>query len=355
MVRQERLMIGQHQKRSSRVGGHNGAASRSVESRRSAIIGGQLILRLVQSEPGWNARRLAKRLKVCEKTIYRYLKDLAAAGVDIEHDRRSGGYRLMQPYIPPPVQLTEEEAFALAAMCQEIGGQPQIAHLKPVASALRKIKETLPRDVRENLDAVAPHVVMKMAAAGRGDGRDEAAYRTIRQALRERRVLECCYESLKGEDSEEVFEFEPYSLFFAVRAWYCVGRHSRRADLRSLKLKRFTKIAMLPGHYEIPVDFSLREHLGNAWSMIRGEPEHDVEIWIDPAFRATLSDTRWHHTQYIEQQADGSAIFRCRVSGLEEIVWWVLGLGPRARVINPPALAERVHQLAGETAAAYSR
>jgi predicted DNA-binding transcriptional regulator YafY len=308
----------------------------------------------VQSEPGWNVKRLAERLKVSEKTIYRYLKDLAGAGVDLEHDRRSGGYRLLQPYIPPPIQLTEEEAFAMAAVCQEIGGQQQIAYIRPVESALAKIRDILPPDVRDNLDAVRQHVVMKMAPGGIGGRRDEEIYRAVRQALRERTVLQCTYDSLRGNTSEDLFEFEPYALFFSVRAWYCVGRHSRRQDLRCLKLKRFTRVLPLGKQYEVPATFSLREHLGNAWSMIRGTPDYDVTIWIDAAFRATLSDTRWHHTQEIEDQPDGSALFRCTVSGLDEIVWWVLGLGPRAKVIEPPELAERVRTLAHDTAARYT-
>jgi predicted DNA-binding transcriptional regulator YafY len=333
-----------------RGGGH----TRAGESRRAVIIGGQLILRLVQSEPGWNVKRLAQRLKVSDKTVYRYLKDLAAAGVDLEHDRRTGGYRLVQPYIPPPIQLTEEEAFAMAAVCQEIGGQQQIAYIAPVESALAKIRDILPPDVSNSLDAVRQHVVMKMAPGGVGGRRDERIYRTMRQALRDGCALECTYESLRGDTSGDVFEFEPYALFFSVRAWYCVGRHSRREDLRCLKLKRFTGVKPLGRRYAVPEGFSLREHLGNAWSMIRGTPDYDIRIWIDPSFRATLSDTRWHHTQVVEDQPDGSAIFRCTVSGLDEIVWWVLGLGPRARVIEPPELVARVRRLAEETVAGYA-
>jgi hypothetical protein len=41
------------------------------------------------------------------------------------------------------------------------------------------------------------------------------------------------------------------------------------------------------------------------------------------------------------------------VDGLDEIVWWVLGYGPGATVIEPPELIERVRELAHATAERY--
>jgi predicted DNA-binding transcriptional regulator YafY len=42
------------------------------------------------------------------------------------------------------------------------------------------------------------------------------------------------------------------------------------------------------------------------------------------------------------------------VSGLDEIVWWVLSLGPSCRVVAPDALAEKVQELAERTRDRYT-
>ena len=76
--------------------------------------------------------------------------------------------------------------------------------------------------------------------------------------------------------------------------------------------------------------------------MIRGEVEHDVELRIDPRFAETFADTQWHRTQELEWLEDGGVVFRCRVAGLDEITWWVLGLGSQCTVIAPAELRERV-------------
>ena len=39
-------------------------------------------------------------------------------------------------------------------------------------------------------------------------------------------------------------------------------------------------------------------------------------------------------------------IFRCKVDGLDEIVWWILSMGPHCVVKKPKELVERVKELA---------
>ena len=105
----------------------------------------------------------------------------------------------------------------------------------------------------------------------------------------------------------------------------------------------------------IPKSFSLEKHLGNAWRMIRGDKSHEVELWFDPHFADTVSDTHWHRTQEIDWNEDGSITFTCKVDGLDEIVWWVLSMGPHCVVKKPKELAEHVKQLGLAIAENYTK
>src|SRR5690606_35259585 len=80
------------------------------------------------------------------------------------------------------------------------------------------------------------------------------------------------------------FDFDPYTLFFSQRAWYAVGHHGGRGEVRCLKLNRFTRCELTQRRYTIPQGFSLRDHLGKALRMIRGRRTHRVELWFDPSF-----------------------------------------------------------------------
>lgn len=313
------------------------------------------ILTLLQSGRGWNARRLGQECGVDERTIYRDLKELEGVGIPYFFDKDTDGYRVRPDFFLPPVQLTPEEALALAALCEEIGDKEQIPFLRPAFRAVAKLEAQLPAELQREIKALDGHIAIQTAQTNPPDGYGDV-YDRIQRAIAQRRALLCRYDSASSggaSNDDEQFNFEPYCLFFSVRAWYAVGRHGGRDALRTLKLSRFTQATPSDSPYEIPTGFSLREHLGKAWRMIRGEPDHEVEIRFDASFAATMSDTIWHPTQQIEPHEDGSATFRCTVAGLDEIVWWVLGMGPHCEVVNPRELRERVADLARRTAAVY--
>ena len=53
-------------------------------------------------------------------------------------------------------------------------------------------------------------------------------------------------------------------------------------------------------------------------------------------------------------QADRSLIFRCTVDGLDEIVWWVLSMGPHCMVHKPVELRVLVAEMGRQTAKLYA-
>lgn len=309
------------------------------------------LLFLVQTEPGWNPQRLARELDVSKRNVMRDLHDLKAAGIDLQFDRHRGGYHVSTAPLLPPVQLTPEEVLALQVLGEHLARRGQIAYLLPAWRALVKLTAHLPESLRAEAAALAPAMAIRTARATPPDDAEDVFVR-VQRALAGRKALLCRYEAREGADAGE-FLFEPYALFFAVRAWYVVGLHHGRAALRCLKLARFSRVALAGRAARVPPDFSLDDYLGNAWQLIRGERDHRVELLFDAKFAAGIAETIWHRTQETEERDDGTLLMRCTVSGLEEIVWWILSMGPHCRVLNPPELADRVRTLAEQAAALY--
>ena len=307
------------------------------------------MITLLQSERGYNAKRLAERFGVAERSIYRDLEVLETLGIPYYFDEPTQGYRIRGDFFLPPVDLTLDEALALMALARHVGEAEQVPFLAPAGRAIEKIRSQLPPALRQPIEKLEPHVGIQLAAASSGDGIVDV-YELVRQAIGTGRALRCRYESLEAREdpqrSEEVFRFEPYALLFSQRAWYAVGHHAGRDEVRKLKLQRFVHCEATDQRYEISEDFSLAEHLGQAWRMIRGRERCDVVLWFDPSFAETIADTHWHATQRVDWQDDGSIIFRVQVDGLDEIVWWVLSMGPYCKVLEPRGLAERVRHLA---------
>jgi len=210
----------------------------------------------------------------------------------------------------------------------------------------------------QTIEPTDGHVHIDLARSAADDScRD--VYDEMRDAIARRHIVICTYDAASpraGDDSESEFELRPYALWFCQRAWYVVGHHSGRNAVRRLKLNRFTSVRVTDRPFAIPDDFDLREDLGLAWRMIRGETRYRIAIRFAPAFADAASETRWHPTQEEEWDHDaGTVTLRFTVDGLDEIVWWVLGYGPGATVLEPPELIEKVRELAQATAGQYAR
>ena len=90
---------------------------------------------------------------------------------------------------------------------------------------------------------------------------------------------------------------------------------------------------------------SIDRHLENAWEIMPGTGlPTKVVIDLDATVAGNMAETQWHPTQQVTPLAGGGARFTARVSGIEEILWWVLGIGSHATVVEPAALRDRVRE-----------
>jgi len=67
-----------------------------------------------------------------------------------------------------------------------------------------------------------------------------------------------------------------------------------------------------------------------------------------------VRETRWHRSESVEEQADGSLIWRARVAEPQEMLPWIRGWGADAEVLAPLELRERMMGEARAMAEVYS-
>ena len=308
-------------------------------------------LTMIRAEDCVNADVLAEHYGVTKRTIFRDIETLQESGIPVSFDHSCGGYRVSDDFFMPPVELTFEEGLAVCTLLSHIADGGQIPFIEPASRAVMKIKSQMCDDLRQELGEMDRHIGVHLAASSEGEEvRD--VYERVRNAIVSRSVLLCEYESVGCEQCER-FEFAPYALYFGKRAWYVYGMHGGREAVRCLKLQRFVTIHETGAYFQMPDDFRVDQHHGNAWRMIRGEEVYDVVLRFDAEFAETVADTRWHKTQEVQYLDDGGLEFRCQVEGLDEIVWWVLSMGPHCKVIEPKALVERVRTLAENVVELY--
>ena len=87
--------------------------------------------------------------------------------------------------------------------------------------------------------------------------------------------------------------------------------------------------------------------------MIRGRKRHDVVVRFRPLVAHNVAEVRWHRTQRVTWNEDGSIDFRASVDGLTEIRWWILGYGDQAEVLAPQELRDELRRHAEAMHALY--
>ncbi|MEX2091910.1 MAG: WYL domain-containing protein, partial [Pirellulales bacterium] len=138
-------------------------------------------------------------------------------------------------------------------------------------------------------------------------------------------------------------------------SWYVIGRSSLHSEVRTFNLSRIASLETLTERFTVPQRFSIERHLRNAWLLIPGEGADDrVIIRFKPLVAQNVGEVIWHKTQQLEFQQDGSLLFKAQVTGLGEIMWWVLGYGDQAEVLEPRELREMVAKRARNLATMYN-
>jgi len=312
------------------------------------------IIGLLQTGRGQNTKTLAQHCGVSRRTIFRDLDVLRDAGVPLQFDDQQQIFRLPGQRFLPPTAFSPEETLTLMVLCQDLGGSAGIPLAGAAHSAAVKLESSLPARMRDYLRDVAPAVRIQSPPTNPLVG-SQPHFDALIQAIADRRAVRLTYGSLFEQDTITT-KVSPYQLVFSRRSWYAIGRSSLHRSIRTFNVGRIARLDPLDDRYQIPRGFSLDRYLGNAWHLIpEPGPDSHVIVRFQPKVAHNVAEVRWHNTQELHWNSDGSLDYEVTVSGLGEITWWILGYGDQAEVLQPAELRSRVADHAMGLAQRYSQ
>ena len=175
------------------------------------------------------ASELAERFEVSARTIERDVLALQEAGVPIWSQRGPrGGYALDPRRTLPPLNLTAEEAVALATALAASGPMP-------FADAIRSARMKLGA-VMAAVEAEQAQELSKRIRIAPRDEIDPSLIRTIEEGVVRRVVLDLVYEDRFGNSTERAVEAQ--GLFSSHHGWYLIGWCRMRDGGRVFRLDR---------------------------------------------------------------------------------------------------------------------
>ncbi|MDQ3330728.1 MAG: transcriptional regulator [Planctomycetota bacterium] len=303
-----------------------------------------------------SAGALAAACGVSRRTIFRDLATLRDAGLPIRFDEERGGFLLdRQPYLQA-ADFTLSEALSLLALCDSADDRPAgVPFQRTARGAALKLLSILPPKLRDQLGNLGARVDVEIGPVN-PEAVAEKHHDAILTAIHERHKLRIIYNSLY-EDQTITTLLSPYCLHFHRRSWYVIGRSSLHRSVRTFNTARILDAQVVDSHFEIPPRFSLDRHFGQAWSMIpERNARHEVLIRFQKKVARNVREVMWHRTQRTTWHEKTATLdFEVTVDGLNEVMWWVLGYGKEAEVLQPIELRQKVSEHAEAMASLYRR
>jgi len=302
------------------------------------------LLTVLQSRQQYTAADLATVLGTSRRTVFRDLKSLQEAGVKYDFNPRHGRYAADSHFLLPPLALTAEEAFALLLLVHKGRNHINFPLREAALMAGLKVENNLRTDIRRYCTralrtvSLQPDPIPTQAPLN-------TTFSQIQKAIMDKCIINIhCY--CPKEHREIDMDFNPYHLLYSQHTWYLLGKSRADERINAVKLSYIKNVHILDSNFIEEPPFDLRDYLGRAWSMLPEGRLYNVKLRFIPEVADDVTAVRWHETQTVHFEDDGSAIVEFRVDGLNEITWWILSYGDQVEVLTPCMLRQRIKQIA---------
>jgi predicted DNA-binding transcriptional regulator YafY len=296
------------------------------------------ILRKLDIRDRCTPKSLAEAYGTTERTIYRDIDDLNSAGFGIRFDKEANIYTFADPdFTLRDLNLNEDELTVLLIgrqVAQNLGGP------------FDRIYQTLMKKVRKDTGIKTQEAVKKINGrqhfwigidSMEGFESIEHQYNILKQAMDEKHTVEIVYKAMYSQ-KEEKRTIAPYGLIFSKGMWYAVAYCSLRKGIRSFALDCIKDAVLTDKYYEIPSEFDLKEYLKPGWQIISNGKPVEVILKFNKDIARWIKRRKWYPAQIIEDQKDGSIIFKVMLPDTNEIKWWTYNWAPNCEILSPPEL-----------------
>ncbi|MGP0586212.1 helix-turn-helix transcriptional regulator [Paenibacillus timonensis] len=274
-----------------------------------------------------SAALLAEEFQVSQRTIYRDIDVLCAAGFPVvAYQGTKGGYGIMDGYKMDRSLLGTYDVASLITVLNSLSSvfederaQGTIERLQTIEREYRTPSLSVDLETRRTALGVLP---------------------SLRSAITQRNLVR--FEYINAQNERRTRELEPLRLRFKFGNWYVYGYCRSRQDYREFRLSRMLNVLLTQETFEPhPEALELNANDQKAWE---GQME-DVVIRVHPEALADVMD----QFQLAEKQFhdDGSMTVRIPVHQPLNARWlWsiLLSFGSGAEVLEPLELRDIVKE-----------
>ncbi|MGQ0637401.1 MAG: helix-turn-helix transcriptional regulator [Planctomycetaceae bacterium] len=327
-----------------------------------------LLSALANRNGGVTVAELAREHSVAQKTIRRDLVTLRRAGFPLEESLGDYGrkqWRLGGDPSAPAMTFNWQEAVSLWLARRFLEPLAGTQFWSAANGAFAKIRATLGEQPSRYVDRMAAAFHLTAVRAGYSPAQAEALDR-LTQAVEERRVALVGYQSDRATEPVSK-EIHPYGLAFHNGATYLVAFATEHGEVRTYKLDRVDYVELTDLRFPQPAGFSLSDYFSGSLGVYGGKVRGTggtangngapqpvvIRVRFLPRVARYVQEKRWHASQKLEVQRDGSVIAEFRLTTTRELKALILSFGENAILLEPAALRKEMAKTLREALGNY--
>ncbi len=313
----------------------------------NALVRQWTVLRTLSTHgEGATVKEIAAEMGVCEKTVRRDLATFATAGFPLQESIQAHGrkaWRLDVANGRPELTFAFDEALALFLGRRFLDPLAGTFLWQAAQQAFKKIRACLGRSALAYLEKMAAN--LHHTAVGASDYKSKAeVVDELMRAMEDHRQTIITYQSQRATEPVE-YAIDPLGIVFHRGSLYLVAFSHDHGEVRHFKIDRIDEIEVGKLPFQMPGDFNLEEHLRGSFGIFHGTGDVAVKIRFLPPVARYVLEGRWHASQKLTRQRDGSVLAEFQLSSTEEIKRWLLSFGRHAEALAPEELRR---EMAGE-------
>ncbi|WP_330656101.1 helix-turn-helix transcriptional regulator [Alkaliphilus flagellatus] len=268
------------------------------------------------------AKELSEHFEVSQRTIYRDIETLSAAGIPIYTNKgKGGGISLLDNFVLNKSILSEQEQNEILMSLQTLNAV-QFPDIEPV---LHKLSTLFKKQSMNWIDVDFSH--------WGSDENERQKFNLLKTAIQNGNVLIFDYFSSYGEKTKRTIE--PIRLIFKEQSWYIYGFCRSKNDFRLFKITRIKNLSQLNETFR-------RESPNNIYNGFQDHNNKIVELVLKIEGKMAYRIYDEFNPEYILKNLDGSFTVTAIFPEGEWIYSYVLSYGDFAEVLEPKHVRDTI-------------
>lgn len=292
------------------------------------------------------AHSLAEKFEVSRRTILRDIQSLSEMNVPIiAISGPGGGFRLMDGYVLPPLQLDPDEAATLIFALEGLSHYADTPFQEKRWTLIDKIKSIIPDEVMNRihpmLKQLQHHVPQRQYSLQHLE--------PLLACIPEQGWLSILYRSASRQ---RWLQIHPKRLYASAGFWYCDAYSEEHGEVRLFRVDRIVEARSIEKSKWPQLNESVREHL----ALARPPEGLAIPIRAHLSYRAMIEAEQDEHIgeRMTEIAPDlWELAFHCPPSEWDWAVRFFYRLGREAEVLEPEKLREEIKRQADEVCCMY--